>query len=489
MPIIIAAAHLPVAKAQCYQLYDLINSYLLTEPPGKSTFLNQMAQCYRYQSWDHFRRETRGHQTCKNTLIFSPENIEVLAASLKEQLGNPFLSHGFFVACLHRCLSSAERAFFSPGSQPAFPLRPIELTLDMGPNGARRDLEKASLLYWWKHASQGSAAQLTDSYLSYAKIVHHEEAGKQNENCHISLVSSLHQQGFLNVSEDVFTLSERAEQWCQSYVTQDFGREWQLWWARFLKAFSTIPHKRLETDWRMYMNFFHHGKSAEEAAQSFSWSGLETQAANTIGSLVEATAFPQGDRVLHFHPTLRLSTSDAKLRANRCTLTMHSPDLDLSGVAYKLNKPFPNKGYIGASAKKQASPFHGFLISIPEALKKVTIIFTWGIPSKAREYTITHTLTLILPEGDSKANHLCSPTIETHHRNVAPSQLQTSAFYNFRDYFQPKEGESFSAAGCRHERIQTQLETAMGDGNGNITLLEHLTLADRPYFDGFPLFM
>jgi hypothetical protein len=491
MPIIsIAADHFPVARKQIFQLYDTFKKYTLLSPVKKSFFLNSCAIGFGYRHWDDFQRSTlSGHKDCNNRLIFTPGTIKPIAKLMRLEFGTEDASVDLIISCIANVLSEDETIAFIGYELPTLPLStPIFIDLELGPDTYH---EQCLLEYLWPHFNSSLEEGVID-YLDFTKRMRKayskekiltkgwDVTAKRGITA-ISLFEGLIKQGYLVEQQDKLSISNKGDWLCRSMFTNEFDEVWQDWFKSFKTLFKKVPHKIISDDWTRYITLYKEGCPPEKAIGFCAWSALDIKAEKAIKNSLSTLGFSKENTLLHIHPTLYLANKDFKIKAKDVILKISSPELDLGDLSFKLNKPFPNKSYIGASSSKETN---GIYIPIPSNLDVVDIKMEWLLPTGTR---ILHTLNIELIGTREEADHIYSTVIQSHNGGAAPVLLKPCAIYALHEYFRPNKGEPLQGAANRHERIKCQI-TKLTQNKDALTIFdERLTLDYLPFLDGWSL--
>ncbi len=487
MQLVIGADHLITLKKQLYSLYDTFNTNTLLPQKKKMAFLNYCASSFGYRNWDDFQRTTLGHKSNNTTKVFTPVNIDYIARSLRFSFGTDEATTDLIKACIVKVLSIEEQIEFKDCVLPTLDEEPMVIELELGPKSYH---EMMLLEYLWPYCNR----TLKDGPIEYSKYMASQRKGLSKEEISKrgldvyakkgitanSLFKGLIDQGYLNNEEERLTISDRGDWLCRSTFTSDYDEEWLKWFSSFQRLYKDIPHKSISDDWTLYINAYRNGQTPESAIELFGWGRLYTDAFKAIKSEVQSLKLDNELAILHIHPTLYLSSSDYGTKAKDVTLHLSSTDIDIDNATFKLNKPYPNKSYIGASTSKNVN---GIFLSIPPGIDDVNILMKWKLPSG---FMVEHRLNLTLIKSNIKPEHFFSVDVQSYKGDEAAVMVAPRSIYALNEYFRPVDDETLEEAISRHERFGSQINSLARD-KISCSISETLQLEYFPFLEGWML--
>lgn len=484
-PISFDVSHLEAVKRTGYKIYDFLCDGVYNVVPGKSEFLNVWGKCLNQSDWQSVVYHAKANTKQSGRVdVITPSTIEKMATTIRTELGDDTISQNDLVLYLLNAATAEEQARFIDDGWEWECLNKTEkpiIRLELGP----KKLEEYHLLVFiWgrENVSAIDEEQLTVQFLDYCR-----RKRKQNVRGYrvwrrqgltvTHLVESLIAQGYLAREDGAITMSKTVDWLIRSRLTDDFSEEWISWFKSLRKHIDTIPNAKLEEDWKPYIKLFSQGIPAEKAAVVSTWGESGLEAARLLEASFDELNLDRALPIVHINPTLYLARQHMGLRVNRLAFSIACSDAIIEGKVVA-TKPYPNKRYVTLT---QATPIDGVFFNLPSDCNLQTdVVITWQV----NDWTIQHTLDLMLEEAATKPDHLYSLPLTTYKAGAqsgySPVEIMPTAFYDLTDEFKPSQDETLLEAATRSPRHLHNYLSIRADGNKHVELRETIKVAYRP---------
>lgn len=439
MKITIGSEHLQSAKQQAHNIRtNLIQTPFLNELEtihSKSSFMNTWADCLGHKDWGEFQAITRhANQMSSNSIIISPETIDILAERLCEKSYSHAGNLHSFLNAIYRAASKEEKALFSTDDDKELSIQigsesaPIEL--ELGPDKYSSQLidmlfshyfshfEKTDLIKSLLDTCKDKRKQLkngTKEKFKAAGLDIYPKSGKRPEDviekaCTDNwIVASIDYQQ--REPRTIYKLSDRSINWLFLTLTDDESSEWLAWNKEVDKLLKESKNpRRLELQFGR-IRAFSDRLAPEQYTQNNEvaidiHSPCPYSNGEYLNKLMEEVKFDIPDfrtdmEIFHFVPELLMSYSEyAKYESETYVLNadlifLNEDNSQTSSVSYgpeffDLLRPHRNRRYIvGVKNKKQ-----GVYVHVPANSHKIEVSLNWKDTSTRTvlNHKITYTL-------------------------------------------------------------------------------------------------
>lgn len=273
--------HLSTIHRQAHACRDLlIELEIVDNVPSKCTWLNMFAQALTYKDWGELNHLSASFAKSQCFHVLTPENLPLIAKSLREQIGEAHTTADIFESLLLSVATTEEKIL--NGVNDDFCIKgPNAITLICEPE----PFYAMPLLKWLLRYEKSwlTLYQIEEPYLAKMKRARRGLSRTEVKENHYDVYpNSGHRvQDILNVlesdrfvefseSRESIRLSDIGIQIATEHITDNYGPKWQNWWSELRKLIKAEPYMTVKDNWTRYVIFYGQERTPKEYISIYS---------------------------------------------------------------------------------------------------------------------------------------------------------------------------------------------------------------------------